>query len=275
MKHHDDMRACREYIQAHLDEEIEPEKLAELFYMSYSRFRAVFFEINGMTVHAFIRNRRLNRAAKELRSGKKVNSVSLDCGFRTLSGFSRAFKQLFGVSPSEYMRTRGAIIQKEPFIEDREPFIFAAYTFNRVTDKVSEAEVPAWWQGQDFSTVPLSEYKKIAVDGYAEIGAWLKRKKNVRVYAFGPAVKDGSYIPKGMAHVQLPGGLYAGFPVPEAEGVHQLCENVRSTVEYAGKVWLPDSPYTKDRSRGLFERYEGRESFVYVPVKERGAEPAR
>ena len=61
----------------------------------------------GLVVAQYIRNRRLDLCAQALRSAagqEKLAGVGLDWGFADHSHFSTAFKQRFGMSPSEYRR---------------------------------------------------------------------------------------------------------------------------------------------------------------------------
>ncbi|ASM34034.1 MULTISPECIES: transcriptional regulator FeaR [Serratia] len=65
------------------------------------------FARQGLVVAQYIRNRRLDLCAQALRSAagqEKLAGVGLDWGFTDHSHFSTAFKQRFGMSPSEYRR---------------------------------------------------------------------------------------------------------------------------------------------------------------------------
>ena len=63
-------------------------------------------ELTSQTPRDFIKNARLRQAAKLLDSKYlDITEVSLATGFRSLSSFSTAFRQLYGVTPSDYMKT--------------------------------------------------------------------------------------------------------------------------------------------------------------------------
>lgn len=63
-------------------------------------------ELTSQTPRDFIKNARLRQAAKLLDSKYlDITEVSMATGFRSLSSFSTAFRQLYGVTPSEYMKS--------------------------------------------------------------------------------------------------------------------------------------------------------------------------
>ena len=90
------------YCDAHINERIMIEDLAEHVHMSKYHFLRKFKEITGITVHSFIINKRLIRACEEIREGVSIQQVSLNCGFTDYTSFLRNFKAAFGVSPSKY-----------------------------------------------------------------------------------------------------------------------------------------------------------------------------
>lgn len=64
-------------------------------------FKAVF----GETPHRYLQRRRVERAMFALRhSAVSVTDVCFDVGFNSLGTFSRTFKEIVGLSPSEYRR---------------------------------------------------------------------------------------------------------------------------------------------------------------------------
>ena len=61
-------------------------------------------ELTGLSVGEFIRNLRLQQAAKLLAAGDTtVAQVTYAVGFANPTHFASAFKKHFGVTPSEYM----------------------------------------------------------------------------------------------------------------------------------------------------------------------------
>jgi len=97
------IKEALEYIDTHLDDPISFETLAEMFHFSPYYFHRIFSVIVGKTITAHIRDRRLLSASVQLSaSNKSILNIGLDCGFNSAQAFSRAFKDMFGLSPSKY-----------------------------------------------------------------------------------------------------------------------------------------------------------------------------
>ena len=70
-------------------------------------FRATF----GETPHRYLQRRRVERAMFLLRERDlRITDVCLDVGFASLGTFSRTFRDIVGVNPTDY-RARGEVIQ--------------------------------------------------------------------------------------------------------------------------------------------------------------------
>ena len=89
------------YINENLDRELTVDQLAERIYLSRYHFMRLFKEQTGSTVHAYIRRKRLLRAAKLIRGGEPVSRVAAETGYADYSAFYRAFRDCFGASPSD------------------------------------------------------------------------------------------------------------------------------------------------------------------------------
>ncbi len=91
------------YIQQHLDDELSLEELAGVACFSPFHFHRIFRGMVGESVGEHIRRLRLERAAGQLkRSGRPIVEIALDAGYETHDAFTRAFKALHGLPPSEF-----------------------------------------------------------------------------------------------------------------------------------------------------------------------------
>jgi len=95
---------AQNYICAHLDQELNLEKLVKIFAVSPFYFHRMFKSIAGETLYGFIQRVRLEKSCSMLSSNHdmKIISIAMNSGFRTSSSFSKSFKQHFKISPSAY-----------------------------------------------------------------------------------------------------------------------------------------------------------------------------
>lgn len=93
----------QKYILDHLREDISVSQIADLCSYSESRLRTIFKENMGTSLGSYIRQSKMNNAAKKLGlSELSVTEISELCGFSSVYSFSRGFKNLYGVSPMKY-----------------------------------------------------------------------------------------------------------------------------------------------------------------------------
>lgn len=91
------------HIQQHLDEPLAMEELARLAHFSPYHFHRVFQGMVGEGLWEHIRRLRLERAALRLRfSDQSIIHLALEAGYEAHEAFTRAFRAMFGVSPSQF-----------------------------------------------------------------------------------------------------------------------------------------------------------------------------
>lgn len=86
------------------------EELAEKAGMSRARFAAGFHDVVGMTPGQYLSQWRLGIAQSLLRQGKPVQWISDTVGYGSASALSRAFRAQVGLSPTEWLKQRGAAV---------------------------------------------------------------------------------------------------------------------------------------------------------------------
>lgn len=92
------------HIEEHLPEDLTLNTLASLAAISPFHFHRLFQAWSGETLKEFVRRRRLESAAGRLRHcpDEKVTAISLNCGFASPEAFARAFRDHFGMAPSQW-----------------------------------------------------------------------------------------------------------------------------------------------------------------------------
>ena len=98
-----------DYIEANLAGDLSLVTLARVANFSPFHFHRIFRSIIGETLNQFIQRRRLEKAAFFLLANpaRLITEIALDCGFSGSSTFARAFKEMFGVSASQYRAAGG------------------------------------------------------------------------------------------------------------------------------------------------------------------------
>jgi DNA-binding response OmpR family regulator len=97
------------------DPEFNIDTLAADVGISRAQLHRKMKEITGISSGKFLRNLRMEQAARLLRESKvNVSQVAFKVGYTDQAHFSTAFKTHFGMSPSEYIEThRSSILQEQ------------------------------------------------------------------------------------------------------------------------------------------------------------------
>lgn len=93
-----------DYIERHLSESLSLERLSDIANFSPYHFHRQFSSYCGLPVWRYVQLMRLKRASYRLAFNplEKIIDIALDAGFQNPESFSRAFKQAFGVTPSQF-----------------------------------------------------------------------------------------------------------------------------------------------------------------------------
>lgn len=91
-----------DYVDAHLEEPLSLLDLARVTGCSASHLKTLFKRTLGVSVHAYVVQRRVERARQLLRHGDLPSTqVALECGFAHQSHMARCIRRQLGVSPTE------------------------------------------------------------------------------------------------------------------------------------------------------------------------------
>jgi AraC family transcriptional regulator len=247
------LNAALDYLEGSL-EEPDLEHAASLANCSLFHFLRMFEVVTGMTAGDYSRRRRLSRAAIDLAAGgEKVIDVALRYGYESPEAFARAFKRLFGLSPSE-ARAPGITLQTWP------PLKLAVILHGASSMKFRIVEKPAFTVGgwalrtscfmsENFRAIPQFWNQCLAdgrvrnllpfMDTLGHLGLcceW-ERTKDEFTYVIGVDLKQrNAGLPSGTREVHLAAATYAVF-----ESIGPMPHTIQQVWVRAFNEWFPTS----------------------------------
>ena len=101
--HDERIHDVQRYIRDHIDQPLNRDVLAAVAGFSVPHFHRIFTVHVGENISTYVRRVRLERAGRKLRMGAvDIAEVALAAGYDTHAAFGKAFKQQYGLSPSEF-----------------------------------------------------------------------------------------------------------------------------------------------------------------------------
>ena len=227
-------------IKSRSDEDITLSSIAKRFGYSEYHFSRKFKEISGMQFRDYLRFRKLAFALKQLRDTEEgILDIALSYGFSSHEAFTRAFKDLYGITPSEYRKNPVPVVLRTII----RPFdCYLLGIGGTGMQKTTTEDVKTY-----FITIPA--HKFLHIRNYESIGYWdfwqkqslipgqdcetvcglLDSIKGKLDDAGGSAADSGSG--QIMAFINEPEGRICSWGIPLAE-----CYGVRLPVDYDGPV---------------------------------------
>ena len=97
---------ARDLADARYAERLDVDDMARAAGLSRSHFSREFKQAFGVSPHAYLLTRRLERAASLLRvTDRSVAEICMDIGLQSVGSFTTSFKRMFGKTPTEYRAT--------------------------------------------------------------------------------------------------------------------------------------------------------------------------
>lgn len=224
-------------IKKHNNEELTLKHLSSK--LGYSEFyiSRKFKEISGMQFRDYLRYRRLAFALKEVHDTENgILDIAINYGFSSHEAFTRAFKEAYGITPSEYRR---------------KPVPVALHTIIKPFDCYLLGEVGMVKSTEDVSIyfVTIPAHKFLHIKNYESIGYqdfWQKQSLIPRqdceticglLDSIQGKLDDmgGNEANSGsgqiMAYINEPTGRICSWGIPLAE-----CYGVRLPLDYKGEI---------------------------------------
>ena len=95
-----------EYIEANLTEDIKTDDIAQKLYCSKSSLEKLFKYVTNLSIKDYSIRRRMSIAAREINRNPEVSllDLALKYGYSSNEAFTRAFRGVWHVNPSEYRK---------------------------------------------------------------------------------------------------------------------------------------------------------------------------
>lgn len=105
--YHARMQRVLDYIDRHLDGDLDLETLSRIAAFSKFHFHRQFMATFGLSVHRYVLLARMKRASHRLLSedAQNVTDIAMEAGYDAPDAFARAFRQRFGQSPSSFRKS--------------------------------------------------------------------------------------------------------------------------------------------------------------------------
>ena len=159
------MQQAITYMEEHLMEEINYEVVAKQVHTSGYEFHRAFSFLTGMTANAYIRNRRLSLAGREIvETDTKITDIALKYGYDTPESFTKAFTRFHGVAPKFAREEAAKLVLFNPLVikiaveggksmdyrivqTKEQKFIALARSFsNEIINDEENHEIPDFWE---------------------------------------------------------------------------------------------------------------------------------
>lgn len=246
------LNAAINYIEEHLTEEPDYDRLGKIACCSAYHFQRMFGYMAGVPLSEYIRRRRMSRAAVDLQNGdQRIIDVAAKYGYESPTAFNRAFQSVHGFAPSQtrevgrtltsfppisfQMTIKGAV-QMDYRIETREAFriVGVSAPLEREIEKNFEA-VPRMWgkAAQDGTIAQLAGLMDTRPQGILGVSVCCGAAEQWRYY-----IAVASTLPAaGFEEYTVPAATWAIFG-GQGSGVSIQTLEQRIVTE-----WLPTSGY--------------------------------
>jgi len=233
---------------------LSAKQLAKKAAYSEQYFHRVFKEVTGESVHQYIKRFRLETAANHLifSPNQTIQSIAENCGYQSIPTFTRTFKSVYAVTPSEW-RMGKKYDKKHYFLSN--PEINAAYRRLEKTPLPKARIVNL--QATNVAYVRHKGYNRSISKAWETLTTWAISQNRsidhqIGLHHSNPALSpledchyvacigiDKPIMPRGKVNsATIPGGLHAAFEITGVFG--ELLPYVSKILEQ----WLPESGYT-------------------------------
>ncbi|MFC4160488.1 helix-turn-helix domain-containing protein [Chitinimonas lacunae] len=280
-----------DHIEAHLDQPLRLETLAALACYSPWHFHRVFLGLVGLPAMDYVRKRRLLRAARLLvESERPIIEIALDHGFQSPEVFLRAFRRLFGLTPSAY-RQRGRLppssgparLSPYPYhpylggltmqarIVERPAMSLIGYALRtNIHEQQHEQEISRFWQDYLGSERERRLREVSIADHEYGVCSDFDPAKGDLSYSIAVEADPAASVPAGAQRHDWPAVSCAVFSVPPVTDPSEFSGAIQQTWKMIMEQWFPQSGYVPAEDAQC-ERYDfgnAMEVEIWVPIRQ-------
>ncbi|MDO4556926.1 MAG: effector binding domain-containing protein [Lachnospiraceae bacterium] len=269
------------YIDDHILENPTAQSLADTFHYSVQHFRHIFRLYYDIAVSDYIRKRKLQCAAGELRAGARMLDVSIKYNFKTPAGFTRAFQQEFKMTPSAYRQGEFEVVDLAQYYSKYKDTLTLSFVEMKelkmightvIPNRGEDVDIPAqvhFWLQKDFPCLENTRFSCNKKRREDKIAMWYHDPECINIeYILGPVVEDFEDVPDNMVQVTISAGRYAIFETNRMSDKEDVAETLRMFSRCVFYGWIKEHREKVDLMRFTFERYLDNKVYIYVPVKE-------
>ncbi|MCI9272302.1 MAG: AraC family transcriptional regulator [Dorea sp.] len=240
-----------QYMEEHLTDEIDIERLARIACCSSYHFQRMFAYMAGVTLSEYIRRRKMSLAAVDLQNTDvKIIDIAEKYGYHSPTSFNRAFQGIHGIAPSS-AREEGVSVKSFPPITFKVTVKGAEEMNYRIEKKDAfriigvssplskEIEhnftiVPKMWQEAAMNGTIQQLAKMIDTEPYGLLGvSACGDEEDWKYFIAVPSEKERGQFEE----YTIPASTWAVFP---GEGTNQSIQELEQRIV---TEWLPSSGY--------------------------------
>lgn len=267
------------YIDEHITENITPEIMATHFGYSRDYFRKAFQDDFGMGLSAYISQRKIQQAAKELRQGAKLEHLGKKYGFKSRNGFDKAFRKVFCTSPAKYAKASTEVVDLNQFYSEYKDKIKVSFMdidnikmvgWTIIPNRGREVDIPAqvaFWLDEDSAYFKKMNSVVGSTNGNDKIAMWYHDAECVNIeYILGPVVNSFANVPEDAIQIEINAGRFAVFETDRESDVDNLADTIRMFSRCVFYGWIKEHRELISLQNFTFERYINKKVYIYVPI---------
>lgn len=213
--------AAVNYIEGRLYEKFDLETAARAVHYSKYHLHRVFTDVAGLTIHQYIRRRRLTEAARMLVfSDQPILEIALLAGYESQQAFTDSFRTMYKKPPHRYRMERAFYPLQLRFVPNLRPVSFAGDGWRERIAFAERGDIQGWL---NLVRLSIDGFPHLDEKEHAERLSECIRDRRVLV------LKDGETVIGGMAFDGATGRIpfLAVHPQYRKEGIAQaFCERL-------------------------------------------------